>query len=58
VPIPPALMLKLKRRMKTKRAHPRDLVFPNSEGRPQGHFLRMHAITGEPVLSLTGSTSR
>lgn len=41
VPIPPALMAKLKRRMKTKRAHPRDLVFPNSEGRPQRHFLRI-----------------
>jgi integrase len=41
VPIPPALMAKLKARMKAKRAHPRDLVFPNSEGRPQGHFLRM-----------------
>ena len=27
--------------MKTRHAHPRDLVFPNSEGRPQGHFLRM-----------------
>ena len=41
VPIPPTLMLKLKERMKTRRAHARDLVFPNSEGRPQGHFLRM-----------------
>jgi integrase/recombinase XerD len=41
VPIPPTLMLKLKERMKAKRAHARDLVFPNSEGRPQGHFLRI-----------------
>jgi integrase/recombinase XerD len=41
VPIPPTLMLKLKERMKSKRAHARDLVFTNSEGRPQGHFLRM-----------------
>jgi integrase/recombinase XerD len=41
VPIPPAFMAQLKARMKAKRAHPRDLVFPNSDGRPQGHFLRM-----------------
>ena len=34
-------MAKLKARMKAKRAHPRDLVFSNSDGRPQGHFLRM-----------------
>ena len=40
VPVPPGLMSKLKARMKSKRAHVRDLVFPNSEGRPEGHFLR------------------
>jgi integrase/recombinase XerD len=40
VPVPPALMAKLKARMKVKRAHVRDLVFPNSEGRPEGHYLR------------------
>lgn len=40
VPVPPALMAKLKARMKSKRAHVRDLVCPNSEGRPEGHFLR------------------
>ncbi|MGB7495042.1 MAG: tyrosine-type recombinase/integrase [Candidatus Acidiferrum sp.] len=40
VPIPAALMAKLKARMKASRAHLRDLVFPNSEGRPEGHFLR------------------
>ena len=34
-------MPKLKRRIEARRAHPRDLVFPNSEDRPQGHFLRM-----------------
>jgi len=40
-------MARLKARMKAKRAHPRDLVFPNSDGRPQGtssEFLRKWRI--------------
>jgi integrase/recombinase XerD len=38
VPMPPALMAELKARQNG--ARPIDLVFPNSQGRPEGHFLR------------------
>lgn len=38
VPIPTALMTALRKHCAGK--HARDLVFPNSEGRPEGHFLR------------------
>ena len=48
VPIPPALMAKIKARMKAKRAHPSDLVFPNSEGRPQGHLSVLQGSVTAP----------
>jgi integrase len=39
VPMPPALMAELQSRKNGAKAM--DLVFPNSFGRPEGHFLRM-----------------
>lgn len=39
VPMPPAIMALLKAAKGD--AKPGDLIFPNEQGRPQGHFLRM-----------------
>jgi integrase/recombinase XerD len=39
VPVPPAVMEKLAERK--GKAAPADLIFPNEQGKPQGHFLRM-----------------
>jgi integrase len=40
VPIPAKLVWKIKDRMRERNAQPHDLVFPNGEGKPDGHFLR------------------
>jgi integrase len=39
-PIPARLVWKIKNRMRERNAQPQDLVFPNGEGKPDGHFLR------------------
>src|ERR1700757_3352234 len=38
--IPAKLVWKIKERMRHRNAQPHDLVFPNGEGKPDGHFLR------------------
>jgi integrase len=40
IPIPAKLVWKIKERMRERKAQPHDLVFPNGEGKPDGHFLR------------------
>ena len=40
IPIPAKLVWKIKDRMRGRNAQPHDLVFPNGNGRPDGHFLR------------------
>jgi hypothetical protein len=40
IPIPAKLVWKIKERMRERDAQPHDLVFPNGEGKPDGHFLR------------------
>jgi integrase len=40
IPIPAKLVWKIKERMRERHAQPHDLVFPNSEDKPDGHFLR------------------
>jgi integrase len=40
IPIPAKLVWKIKDRMRQRNAQPHDLVFPNGEGKPDGHFLR------------------
>jgi integrase len=40
IPIPAKLVWKIKDRTVLRNAQPHDLVFPNSEGKPDGHFLR------------------
>jgi integrase len=40
IPIPAKLVWKIKNRMRDRNAQPHDLVFPNREGKPDGHFLR------------------
>ena len=40
IPIPAKLVWKIKDRIILRNAQPHDLVFPNSEGKPDGHFLR------------------
>jgi hypothetical protein len=40
IPIPAKLVWKIKDRMRQPNAQPHDLVFPNGEGKPDGHFLR------------------
>ena len=40
IPIPAKLVWKIKERMIERNAQPRDLVFPNGERKPDGHFLR------------------
>jgi integrase len=40
IPIPAKLVWKIKDRMRERDAQPHDLVFPNGEGKPDGHFLR------------------
>jgi integrase len=40
IPIPAKLVGKIKDRMRERNAQPHDLVFPNGEGKPDGHFLR------------------
>lgn len=47
LPIPTALMDKLRDRMVAKGAKPGDLIFPNGEGNPEGHFLRKLRIIAE-----------
>jgi integrase len=45
LPVPTALMEKLRDRMIAKAAKPSDLIFPNTIGGVEGHFLRkLHAI--------------
>src|SRR5215470_20130551 len=40
IPIPAKLVWKIKDRMRERNAQPHDLVFPNGNGKPDGHFLR------------------
>jgi integrase len=40
IPNPAKLLWKIKDRMRQRNAQPHDLVFPNGEGKPDGHFLR------------------
>jgi len=40
IPIPAKLVWKIDDRMRERNAQPHDLVFPNGEGKPDGHFLR------------------
>ena len=40
IPIPAKLVWKIKDRMRQRNAQPHDLVFPNGQGKPDGHFLR------------------
>jgi len=40
IPIPAKLVWKIKDRVVLRNAQPHDLAFPNSEGKPDGHFLR------------------
>lgn len=40
IPIPAKLVWKIKDRMRERNAQPHDLVFPNRNGKPDGHFLR------------------
>jgi len=40
IPIPAKLVWKIKDRMRVRNAQPHDLVFPNGNGKPDGHFLR------------------
>jgi integrase len=40
IPIPAKLVWKIKERMRERNAQPHDLVFPNGNGKPDGHFLR------------------
>jgi len=40
IPIPAKLVGKIKDRMRQRNAQPHDLVFPNGQGKPDGHFLR------------------
>jgi integrase len=40
IPIPAKLVWKIKDRMRERNAQRHDLVFPNGEGKPDGHFLR------------------
>jgi integrase len=40
IPIPAKLVWKIKARMRERNAQPHDLVFPNGQGKPDGHFLR------------------
>jgi integrase len=40
IPIPAKLLWKVKDRMRERNAQPHDLVFPNGNGKPDGHFLR------------------
>src|SRR5215470_13476 len=40
IPIPAKLVWNIKDRMRERSAQPHDLVFPNGNGKPDGHFLR------------------
>ncbi len=40
IPIPAKLFWKIKDRMREKNAQRQDLVFPNGQGKTDGHFLR------------------
>jgi integrase len=40
IPIPAKLVWKIKERMRQRNAQTHDLVFPNGDGKPDGHFLR------------------
>ena len=40
IPIPAKLVSKIKDRMRERNGQPHDLVFPNGNGKPDGHFLR------------------
>jgi len=40
IPIAAKLVWKIKERLRERNAQPHDLVFPNGEGKPDGHFLR------------------
>ena len=40
IPIPAKLVWKIKERMRQRNAQSNDLVFPNGNGKPDGHFLR------------------
>jgi integrase len=47
IPIPAKLVWKIKDRMRERNAQPHDLVFPNGEGKPDGHFLRKLKATAK-----------
>lgn len=40
IPLPAKLVKKIKARMEERDAQPHDLLFPNGNGKPDGHFLR------------------
>jgi integrase len=40
IPLPAELVQKMKARMEERSAHPHDILFPNGNGKPNGHFLR------------------
>src|SRR5205809_6773859 len=40
IPLPAKLVEKIKARMEERDAQPHDLLFPNGNGKPDGHFLR------------------
>ena len=40
IPIPAKPVWKIKDRMRQRNTQPHDLVFPNGQGKPDGHFLR------------------
>ena len=40
IPLPTKLVERIKARMEERNAHPHDLVFPNGNGKADGHFLR------------------
>lgn len=47
MPVPTALMEKLRDRMIAKAAKPSDLIFPNTIGGVEGHFLRKFQAIAE-----------
>jgi hypothetical protein len=51
IPIPAKLVWKIKDRMRERDAQPHDLVFPNGNGKPDGHFLRKLKAVGKKAGS-------
>jgi integrase len=51
IPIPAKLVWKIKDRMRQRNAQPHDLMFPNGQGKPDGHFLRKLKPSPRKLLS-------